>query len=89
MKKFLLPTICLSMGAPLFAAGTSQLTNETDRVSYAIGMMTGHQWKRQDIPFDADVRDLAHPDQRAPKVSKVRACTETSSCAPARRRTWW
>lgn len=43
------------MAAPLFAEGTTQLTNETARVSYAIGMMTGRSWKQQDVPFDVDV----------------------------------
>jgi FKBP-type peptidyl-prolyl cis-trans isomerase FklB len=42
------------MAAPLFADGTNQLADEKSRVSYAIGMMTGHQWKAQDIDFDPD-----------------------------------
>ena len=45
---------CLGMAAPLFADGTNQLADEKSRVSYAIGMMTGHQWKQQDIDFDPD-----------------------------------
>ena len=45
---------CLGVAAPLFADGTNQLADEKSRVSYAIGMMTGHQWKAQDIDFDPD-----------------------------------
>ena len=45
---------CLGLAAPLFADGTNQLADEKSRVSYAIGMMTGHQWKQQDIDFDPD-----------------------------------
>lgn len=45
---------CLGMAAPLFADGTNQLADEKSRVSYAIGMMTGHQWKQQDLDFDPD-----------------------------------
>ena len=40
---------------PLFADGTNQLTDEKSRVSYAIGMMTGHQWKAQESEFDPDL----------------------------------
>ena len=45
---------CLSVTAPLFADGTNQLADGKSRVSYAIGMMTGRQWKQQDIDFDPD-----------------------------------
>ena len=46
---------CLGLAAPLFADGTNQLADEKSRVSYAIGMMTGHQWKQQDIDFDPTI----------------------------------
>ena len=46
---------CLGMAAPLFADGTNQLADEKSRVSYAIGMMTGGQWKAQDIDFDPEI----------------------------------
>ena len=46
---------CLGMAAPLFADGTNQFADEKSRVSYAIGMMTGHQWKQQDIDFDPQI----------------------------------
>jgi FKBP-type peptidyl-prolyl cis-trans isomerase FklB len=45
---------CLALAAPLLADGTNQLATEKARVSYAIGMMTGHQWKQQDLDFDPD-----------------------------------
>ena len=46
---------CLGLVAPLFADGTNQLADEKSRVSYAIGMMTGGQWKAQDIDFDPEI----------------------------------
>ena len=55
MKKILITTFCLGIAAPLFADGTNQLADEKARVSYAIGMMTGRQWKQQDIDFNADI----------------------------------
>ena len=55
MKKLFVTTICLSLAAPLFADGTNQLADEKSRVSYAIGMMTGHNWKSQDLDFDPDL----------------------------------
>ena len=55
MKKLFVTMCCLGIAAPLLADGTNQLSDEKSRVSYAIGMMTGHQWKQQDIDFDADV----------------------------------
>jgi len=55
MKKIILSLLCFSAAAPVFADGTNLFANETARVSYAIGMMTGHQWKQQDLGFDPDV----------------------------------
>jgi FKBP-type peptidyl-prolyl cis-trans isomerase len=55
MKKLFVTTFCLSLAAPLFADGTNQLADENSRVSYAIGMMTGHQWKTQELNFDPDL----------------------------------
>ncbi len=55
MKKIIVTMFCLGMTAPLFADGTNQLADENSRVSYAIGMMTGHQWKQQDLNFDPDI----------------------------------
>jgi FKBP-type peptidyl-prolyl cis-trans isomerase len=55
MKKLFVTMFCLGVAAPLFADGTNVLTDEKSRVSYAIGMLTGHAWKQQDIDFDPDV----------------------------------
>ena len=44
--------LSLSLAAPLFADGTNQLADNKSRISYAVGMMTGHQWKAQDIDLD-------------------------------------
>jgi FKBP-type peptidyl-prolyl cis-trans isomerase FklB len=54
MKKLFVTMFCLALAAPLLADGTNQLATEKARVSYAIGMMTGHQWKQQDLDFDPD-----------------------------------
>jgi FKBP-type peptidyl-prolyl cis-trans isomerase FklB len=55
MKKLFVTMFCLGVAAPLFADGTNQLADENSRVSYAIGMMTGHQWKQQEIEFNPDI----------------------------------
>src|ERR1035437_8614863 len=54
-KTALIVTFCLGAGAPLLADGTNVLTDDKSRLSYAIGMMTGHQWKLQDLDFDPDL----------------------------------
>jgi FKBP-type peptidyl-prolyl cis-trans isomerase FklB len=55
--KAIIMAVVFSAGAvaPLFAAGTNSLPDEKSRVSYAIGMMTGHSWKLQDLDFDIDL----------------------------------
>lgn len=55
MKKILLTAICLSAAAPLFAEGTNVLADEKSRVSYAIGMMNGLQWKQQELEIDPEI----------------------------------
>ena len=57
--------LCLGMAAPLFADGTNQLADEKSRVSYAIGMMTGAQWKQQDIDFDPAIYEQGIKDALA------------------------
>ena len=57
--------ICLSATAPLFAEDAKPLADENARVSYAIGMMTGHQWKQQELPFDVDVYSKGIKDAMA------------------------
>ena len=44
----------MSVVAPLLADGTNVLTDDKSRLSYAIGMLTGHQWKQQNLDFDPD-----------------------------------
>ena len=54
-KTALILTFALGAAAPLWAGDTNQLADEKSRVSYAIGMMTGHQWKQQGLDFDPDL----------------------------------
>ena len=54
-KTALILAFCLSAAAPLLADGTNQLADEKSRVSYAIGMMTGLQWKQKDLDFDVNL----------------------------------
>ncbi len=55
MKKLFVTMTCLVAAFPLYAQDTNLLADETARVSYAIGMMTGHQWKQQEIGFNPDI----------------------------------
>src|ERR1017187_8376367 len=55
MKKIFLTMCCLGVAAPLLADGTNQLADPKARVSYAIGMMNGLQWKQQEVDFDPTV----------------------------------
>ena len=54
MKKIILTVMCLSAAAPIIAADTNQL-DENSRVSYAVGMMLGKQWQQQELGFIPDV----------------------------------
>jgi FKBP-type peptidyl-prolyl cis-trans isomerase len=55
MKKIILMISCLGLAAPLFADGTNQLADDNARVSYALGMMNGKQWRLQELGFDPDI----------------------------------
>ncbi len=55
MKKLVLSLLCLGSATAVFADATNPLADENARVSYAIGMLTGHQWQQQGIEFDADI----------------------------------
>ncbi len=59
MKKIILSLICLATAAPLFADGTNQLTDEKSRVSYAIGLMIGNNFKRQNLDTNTLDVDIA------------------------------
>lgn len=56
MKTFsLIALFSLAVAAPMFADDTNLLSDEKSRVSYAIGMLTGHSWQQQGVDFDVDV----------------------------------
>ena len=56
MKTIILATaLGLSLAPVAMADTTNQLTDEKSRVSYAIGMMNGHQWQQQGLDLDPDV----------------------------------
>ena len=66
MKTTVLAVILsLGLAAPLFAAGTNILSDEKSRVSYAIGMMLGHNWEQQGLEIDPDVAAHAIKDVQA------------------------
>ena len=64
-------TVCASPPKPNATAtkpgvaGTNVLGSDKARVSYAIGMMTGHQWKQQDVDFDLDLYERGIKDAMA------------------------
>jgi len=51
----LILAVSLGAAAPLLADGTDQLADEKSRVSYALGMGVGYQWKEQELDFDPDL----------------------------------
>ncbi|HSY20024.1 MAG TPA: FKBP-type peptidyl-prolyl cis-trans isomerase [Candidatus Acidoferrales bacterium] len=55
MKKVLFSLICLGTATAAFAATNNVLTDDNSRVSYAIGMLTGHSWQQQGVDFDVDI----------------------------------
>ena len=55
MKKIILSLVCLGTATAVFADGTNQLADEKSRVSYAIGMMNGHNWQQQGLELDVEV----------------------------------
>ena len=63
MKTTVLAVIfSLGIAAPLFAGGTNILSDEKSRVSYAIGMMLGHNWQQQGLEVDPDIAAHAIKD---------------------------
>lgn len=62
-KKIIFGTIVsLGLAATLMAEGTNQLSDEKSRVSYAIGMMLGHNWQQQGLEVDPDIAAQAIKD---------------------------
>jgi FKBP-type peptidyl-prolyl cis-trans isomerase FklB len=54
MKKIILSVISLGSAAAVFAQTNNPFPDENTRVSYAIGMLTGHSWQMQGVDFDVD-----------------------------------
>lgn len=54
-----------TLDAPEPAAGTNVLGDEKSRVSYAIGMMLGHNWQQQGLEVDPDLAAQAIKDVQA------------------------
>jgi len=54
MKKLILSLVCLGSVLAVRAGDTNQLSTEMSRVSYAVGMMLGHQWQQQELGFEPD-----------------------------------
>ena len=62
-KKIVFGTIVsLGLASTLVAEGTNQLSDEKSRVSYAIGMMLGHNWQQQGLEVDPDIAARAIKD---------------------------
>jgi FKBP-type peptidyl-prolyl cis-trans isomerase FklB len=55
MKITCLTILCLGLVLPAFADGTNQFADEKSKVSYALGMMLGNNWKQQGLEIDIDV----------------------------------
>jgi FKBP-type peptidyl-prolyl cis-trans isomerase FklB len=63
MKKIIFGTVVsLSLASSVMADGTNLLTDEKSRVSYAIGMMLGHNWQQQGLDVDPDIAARAIKD---------------------------
>src|SRR6185503_17227420 len=62
-KKIIFGTIVsFGLAATLMAEDTNVLSDEKSRVSYAIGMMLGHNWKQQGLEVDPDIAARAIKD---------------------------
>lgn len=56
MNKFFIGTaIAFGLAGVAQAEGTNQLADENSRVSYAIGMMLGNNWKQQGLEVNPDI----------------------------------
>lgn len=47
--------LCVSAAAPLLADDTNILTDDKSRISYAVGMLLGHNWQQQGVAMDPDL----------------------------------
>lgn len=69
-NKFILGVlVCCGTAAIAKADGTNQLTDEKSRVSYAIGMMLGHNWQQQGLEVDPDFAARAIKDVQSGKTT--------------------
>ena len=65
-KKLIFGTVIgLGLATTLRAEGTNQLSDEKSRVSYAIGMMLGHNWQQQGLDVDPTIAARAIKDVQA------------------------
>jgi FKBP-type peptidyl-prolyl cis-trans isomerase FklB len=56
MNKFVFGTlVSFGLASAVMAEGTNQLADEKSRVSYAIGMMLGNNWKQQGLEVNPDI----------------------------------
>ena len=66
MKKIIFGTVlCLGLAPVVWAENTNQLSDEKSRVSYAIGMMLGHNWQQQGLEVDPEIAARAIKDVQA------------------------
>lgn len=71
-KKFILGIlVCAGTATVVQADTTNQLTDEKSRVSYAIGMMLGHNWQQQGLEVDPDIAAGAIKDVQTGKATKL------------------
>ena len=71
-KKFILGIlICAGTTAVVQAETTNQLADEKSRVSYAIGMMLGHNWQQQGLEIDPDITARAVKDVQSGKPTEL------------------
>ncbi len=66
MKKFIIGSIIsLGLASVVMAEGTNLLSDQKSRVSYAIGMMLGHNWQQQGLEVNPDIAVRAIKDVQA------------------------
>jgi FKBP-type peptidyl-prolyl cis-trans isomerase FklB len=66
MKKIILGTVVsLGLASVVMAEGTNLLSDQKSRVSYAIGMMLGHNWQQQGLEVNPDIAARAIKDVQA------------------------
>jgi len=66
IKKIIFATVVsLGFASVVMAEGTNLLSDEKSRVSYAIGMMLGHNWQQQGLEINPDIAARAIKDIQA------------------------